>query len=189
MKTMTPQSKNPHLGSTLDDFLKEEGIYEEATTAAIDKVIAYQTHRGGRRAFVTLRFAGDELDTREISAIVPIEPTRAHRKGEAFFAGEHAGSLRGRTGMWFLATDKLVDSDDLVDHLRFVEKLLYPEPADASRISKLRNVLERANSRAHVTCFWRDGPGDPAPPIPPRFKSMIEPLAADIETDFAAGNL
>jgi hypothetical protein len=87
-----------------------------------------------RKAFVTLRFAGDELDLREISAILPVEPTRAHRKGEEFFAGPKAGNLRGRTGIWLLATDKLVASDDLADHLHFVEDLLYPQAGDSSLI-------------------------------------------------------
>jgi hypothetical protein len=34
------KAKNPHWGSTLDDFLKEEGIHREVTTAAIKSVIA-----------------------------------------------------------------------------------------------------------------------------------------------------
>src|SRR5436309_14787324 len=68
--------------------------------------------RADRKAFVTLRFAGDNLDPDEISAILPIKPTRAHRKGEEFVAGPHAGTLHGRTGIWFLATDKLVPSDN-----------------------------------------------------------------------------
>jgi hypothetical protein len=137
------------------------------------------------KAFVTLRFAGDELDPAEISAILPVKPTRAHRKGEEFVAGLRAGNLRGRTGIWFLATDKLVHSDDLDDHLRFVHKLLYPEPNDAGRVEKLRDILERAHSRVHITCFWHGDPGETAPQIPDRFRSAIEPLAADIETDFA----
>jgi predicted XRE-type DNA-binding protein len=36
------KSKNSHWGSSLDDFLKEEGIHEEATTAAIKRVISWQ---------------------------------------------------------------------------------------------------------------------------------------------------
>jgi uncharacterized protein DUF4279 len=139
-----------------------------------------------RKAFVTLRFAGDDLDPQEISAILPVPPTRAHRKGEEFIAGRHAGKLRGRTGIWLLATDKLVPGDDLGDHLAFVQKLLYPEPGDSYLVTKLRNVLGRARSRAHITCFWRGDRGEPAPQIPGGFKSAIEPLAADIETDFAA---
>ncbi len=137
-----------------------------------------------RKAFVTLRFADDDLDPGEISAILPVKPTRAHRKGEAFFAGPRAGDLRGRTGIWFLATDKLVSSDNLQDHLAFVQKLLCPTPGDTSRIAKLRAVLDRTYSRAHVTCFWRGEPGEPAPQIPVEFKSAIQPLAADIESDF-----
>jgi hypothetical protein len=69
--------------------------------------------------------------------------------------------------------------------LAFVQKLLCPTPGDADRIDKLRAVLNRTHSRAHVTCFWRGEPGEPAPRIPGPFKSAIEPLAADIETDFA----
>jgi Domain of unknown function (DUF4279) len=141
--------------------------------------------RTGCKAFVTLRFAGDDLDPREISAVLPVTPTRAHRKGEEFVAGQHAGNLLGRTGIWFLATDKLVHSDDLGDHLRFVHKLLYPAPSDVSRITKLRDILGRAHSHAHITCFWHGDSGETAPQIPDRFKLAIEPLAADIETDFA----
>ena len=32
--------ENKHIGSSLDDFLKEEGIYEEVRSAAIKKIIA-----------------------------------------------------------------------------------------------------------------------------------------------------
>jgi len=138
-----------------------------------------------RKAFVTLRFAGDDLDPREISAVLPVAPTRAHRKGEEFVAGKHAGKLHGRTGIWFLATDKLVDSEDLTDHLTFVQELLYPAPDDDGRIGMLCDILERTHSRAHITCFWHGDPGEPAPQLPDRFTSAVKPLAADIETDFA----
>ena len=97
--------------------------------------------KADRKAFVTLRFAGDELDPREISAILPVKPTRAHKKGEEFFAGPNAGNLRGRTGIWFLATDKLVHSDDLRDHLAFVQRLLYPELGNKRRIATLQEIL------------------------------------------------
>jgi len=139
------------------------------------------------KAFATLRFAGDDLDPDEISAVLPVTPTRAHRKGEEFEAGPNAGTLHGRTGIWFLATDQLVSSDELGDHLAFVQKLLYPGPSDDRRVAKLRDILGRAHARAHITCFWHGDPGEPAPQIPARFKSAIEPLSADIETDFAVG--
>lgn len=36
--------KNKHIGSSLDDFLKEEGIFEEVTAKAIKTVFALQLH-------------------------------------------------------------------------------------------------------------------------------------------------
>jgi antitoxin HicB len=38
-------SGNPHLGSSLDDFLAEEGLLEEATEHAIKRVLAWQIER------------------------------------------------------------------------------------------------------------------------------------------------
>jgi antitoxin HicB len=34
--------QNPHIGSSFDDFLSEEGLLEEATAVAIKRVIAWQ---------------------------------------------------------------------------------------------------------------------------------------------------
>jgi predicted XRE-type DNA-binding protein len=33
---------NKHIGSTLDDFLKGEGVYEDATTYAVKEILAWQ---------------------------------------------------------------------------------------------------------------------------------------------------
>src|ERR1700746_1737462 len=138
-----------------------------------------------RRAFVTLRFAGGALAPNEISAVLPVAPSRAHRKGEEFFAGPNAGKLRGRTGIWFLATDRLVPSDHLDDHFAFVEQLLYPEGGEDSRIRKLRDILGGTHSHPHVICFWSGERGEPLPEVPISLKSAIKLLNADIETDFS----
>ena len=39
-KTRTARKKNPHLGSSLDDFLRDEGILEEVEAAALKRVFA-----------------------------------------------------------------------------------------------------------------------------------------------------
>jgi hypothetical protein len=70
--------------------------------------------------------------------------------------------------------------------LAFVHDLLYAEPSDTGRVMKLRDILGRAHSYAHITCFWRGERGEATPQIPSGFKSAIAPLAADIETDFVA---
>jgi DNA-binding phage protein len=35
-------SNNPHIGSSLEDFLKEEGLYEDATNHAVKRILAWQ---------------------------------------------------------------------------------------------------------------------------------------------------
>ena len=39
---MTKKKKSPHHGSTLDGFLKEEGVLEEFRAAAVKEVVAWQ---------------------------------------------------------------------------------------------------------------------------------------------------
>ena len=50
---MNEKPINPHWGSTLNDFLDEEGIREEATTAAIKRVIAWQLAEEMERRSIT----------------------------------------------------------------------------------------------------------------------------------------
>jgi len=45
--------KNPHIGSSFDDFLEEEGIRAEAETAALKRVIAWQISRAMKQDRVT----------------------------------------------------------------------------------------------------------------------------------------
>lgn len=40
--TKPRKSTNPHIGGSLDDLLREEGIYEDVQTAAIKRVLAFQ---------------------------------------------------------------------------------------------------------------------------------------------------
>lgn len=46
-------SKNPHIGSTLEDFLREEGIFEDATNYAIKRVLAWQVEKAMRDQGIT----------------------------------------------------------------------------------------------------------------------------------------
>ena len=47
------KSKNPHMGSSLDDFLKEEGIYEDVQTTAIKRVLALQLEQAMKERKLT----------------------------------------------------------------------------------------------------------------------------------------
>ena len=39
------RKRNPHIGSSLDDFLKEEGIYEETRAVATKEALAWQVQQ------------------------------------------------------------------------------------------------------------------------------------------------
>lgn len=137
-----------------------------------------------RPAFATLRFAGDALDPEEISRLLDISPTHAYRKGESFSPGPRTPRVVGRTGVWYLSTDRAVSSPALADHLHYLVRLLMPEPDSDGRLRRLHELMRRARLEAHVTCFWRGGKGEPEPPIPPDVAEIFGRLPADIETDF-----
>ena len=46
-------AENRHIGSSLEDFLAEEGILEEATAVAVKRVVAWQVAEAMKRAGVT----------------------------------------------------------------------------------------------------------------------------------------
>jgi len=137
------------------------------------------------RAFATLRFAGDALDPKEISSVVKEKPTRAYRKGERYRSGPHGPEIIGRTGVWYFSTRRKVFSKDLVDHLNVLERLIAPFGDQDNRIKQLRNLMERENLQAHVTCFWRGPAGTHKPSIPSVATVALRRLPADIEADFA----
>ena len=43
------KKKNPHIGSTLDDFLQEEGVLEETRTIALKETLAWQVEQAMKR--------------------------------------------------------------------------------------------------------------------------------------------
>ncbi len=54
---------NPHVGSNFDDFLREEGIYEEVEAAALKKVIAVALTRQMKRRHVSVSKLAGALGT------------------------------------------------------------------------------------------------------------------------------
>lgn len=47
------KKKNPHEGSSFDDFLSEEGIYDEVNTAAIKRVLTWKIEQAMKRQHIT----------------------------------------------------------------------------------------------------------------------------------------
>jgi antitoxin HicB len=55
--------KNPHWGSTLDDFLREEGIRETAKTEAVTRVVAWQLNEEMKRQGVSKARLAEMMNT------------------------------------------------------------------------------------------------------------------------------
>ena len=54
---------NPHIGSLFDDFLKEEGIYDEVQTVAIKRVLAWQLEQAMKEQKLTKAAMAKRMDT------------------------------------------------------------------------------------------------------------------------------
>lgn len=55
--------KNEHLGSSFDDFLMDEGIYEEVTRNALKRVIAWQVTQAMESAKLSKTAMAKKMDT------------------------------------------------------------------------------------------------------------------------------
>jgi antitoxin HicB len=87
------KAKNPHWGSSLDDFLKEEGIQTEATTAAIKSVIAWQLSEEMKRQKITKKRLAELMRTSRAQVDRILDPEKGNVTIETL---QRAASLVGR---------------------------------------------------------------------------------------------
>ena len=85
--------KNPHWGSTLDDFLKEEGIQEQASAAAIKAVIAWQLSKEMRRKRITKKRLAELMRTSRAQVDRILDPEKGNVTIETL---QRAASMVGR---------------------------------------------------------------------------------------------
>lgn len=87
------KARDPHLGSTLDDFLREEGVYEEVTTAAIKEVIAWQLGEEMRKKRITKKRLAELMHTSRAQIDRILDPEKGNVTIETL---QRAASLLGR---------------------------------------------------------------------------------------------
>ena len=54
---------SPHIGSSFDDFLQEEGLYEEVTAAAVKQVLAWQIDQRRRELGLSKSALAERMQT------------------------------------------------------------------------------------------------------------------------------
>ena len=55
--------KNPHIGSSFEDFLAEEGLLEDCTNAAMKRVVAWQLEQAMQERGLTKAAMAHEMHT------------------------------------------------------------------------------------------------------------------------------
>src|SRR5258708_17447333 len=90
---MTEKPSNPHWGSTLDDFLDEEGIRGEAATVAIKRVIAWQLAEEMRLKSITKKRLAEEMRTSRAQIDRILDPDKGNVTIETL---QRAATLLGR---------------------------------------------------------------------------------------------
>ena len=85
--------KNPHIGSTFESWLEEEGIYEEVTTAAIKSVIAYQLAEEMKKQGITKKRMAEMMQTSRAQLDRVLDPNNASATLETL---QRAAKIVGR---------------------------------------------------------------------------------------------
>ena len=68
--------KNPQIGPRFADWLKEEGIYEQATTASIKKVLAWQLEQAMKEHNLSKTEMARRMDTSRMQLDRLLDPRR-----------------------------------------------------------------------------------------------------------------
>jgi len=84
---------NRHIGSSFDDFLKEENLLEECTEAAIKKVLAFQIEKIMKDNHLTKSAMAKKMGASRESLIRLLDPDS---KTVAFQTLKKAASVLGR---------------------------------------------------------------------------------------------
>jgi len=151
------------------------------------------------KTFATFRVSGDALLPDMITKTLKFQPTLSYRRGDQYSTAGSGTQFVGKTGVWFLSTERIVASDKLADHLAFIffvlgltsnqRRFTMSEPAFVSNLnSQLRTVMDlqrlmkQAALKASLTCFWH-GPVGAKPPTMPSTR-LLEMASIEIETDF-----
>lgn len=70
------KNKNPHTGSSFDDFLAEEGILEETTAIALKRVIARQLEEKMKLQKLTKSAMARQMNTSRTQLDRLLDPTK-----------------------------------------------------------------------------------------------------------------
>ncbi len=81
---------NPHIGSSLDSFLAEEGLLEEARTIAIKEAVAWQVQQAMQRENITKLEMARRMKTSRAALDRLLDPNNASVTLQTLTRAAHA---------------------------------------------------------------------------------------------------
>jgi antitoxin HicB len=84
---------NPHEGSSFDDFLKEDGIYEETSAIALKRVLAWQIENEMQKQHITKQAMARLMETSRSQLDRLLDPEKT---GVSLETMQRAASVVGR---------------------------------------------------------------------------------------------
>jgi len=90
---MRKMKKNPHEGSSLDAFLKEDGIYEECTATALKRALAWQLEDEMKKQKITKKVMAERMETSRSQLDRLLDPEKT---GVSLETIQRAASVVGR---------------------------------------------------------------------------------------------
>jgi len=148
------------------------------------------------KTFATFRIAGDTLNPLEVTQLLRVQPTHAHRKDEKYSTGR--SEIVGKTGVWLFSTDQISLSDNLYEHIGLIFTVLglirsragigeasEEERANAiAHILRLERLLKQNSLTATMTFFWHGPHNVPYPKVPEAFIGLFQLIPIALEMDF-----
>ena len=83
-------TQNPHIGSSLDDFLREEGILEEARSIAVKEALAWQVEQAMKREKITKAEMARRMRTSRAALNRLLDPKNVSVTLQTLFRAAHA---------------------------------------------------------------------------------------------------
>jgi antitoxin HicB len=83
-------AQNPHIGSSLDEFLREEGILEEARSIAVKEALAWQVEQAMKREKITKAEMARRMHTSRAALDRLLDPKNVSVTLQTLFRAAHA---------------------------------------------------------------------------------------------------
>jgi antitoxin HicB len=87
---VTAKKKNPHWGSTVDDFLEEEGVLEEFRAVAVKEVIAWQIQQAMKKKKLSKNKMAALMNTSRAQLDRLLDPKQGNVTIETLHRAAHA---------------------------------------------------------------------------------------------------